>query len=171
MKKLITILFAAFSFCISASAQTNNSTANAGGPEFNFINGRVYDFGRRVINTKATYKFEFKNTGDQPLVITEMHSEKNEITSPPYKLLINWPKEPIKPGKKGVISVTVVTQDDIGSFQNEIYVTSNATRDNFPLLLVGGAVVPEKSQPDVEYKPLTAAGAALGAFMVNNIKK
>ncbi len=175
MKKLLKLLLVISSlFCVGASAQTTNPqtpAADSGGPEINFITKRVYDFERITVNSSATYHFQFRNTGNRPLLINEMHSAPNELSGPAHHLQITWPPKPVKPGKKGTIVVTVRAEDGAGSFRNEIYVTSNATEGDFPLLLVAGTIVPYSNVQEGPYKMETALGAAVGAFMVNNIKK
>lgn len=175
MKKIHTILSLLFFLCTHICGQTANpqkAINDTGGAEFTFITKRIYDFGAVVKNASASCQFQFTNTGNHPLTITEMHSSPREINSPDYTLQISYPRKPIKPGKKGIITVSFKAQDEIGSFRNELYVTSNATVDNYPLLLVAGAVVPEPNPHDPPYNPeSTILGAAVGAFMINNIKK
>jgi hypothetical protein len=169
MKKILAIL----SFLIFSANHTfaQDAIKETGGAEFNFNTSRIYDFGPLQKYSKATHNFEFKNTGSQPLIINAMQSQPNDIQGPEYTIKIKYPEKPVKPSKKGVISITINTLEVAGSFKNEIYVTSNVTADDFPLLLVGGAVVPAINKPDEAYKPLTSGGAAVGAFLLNNIKK
>ena len=126
------------------SEKPGQTITDSTGPQFNFFNkDRAHDFGSIMINGNAEYKFEFKNSGNQALLIKEMHSVVKGINTPPYKVLINYPKDPIKPGKKGIITALVVAQGNTGSFKCEVHVTSNATTANYPLLLLTGAIVPD----------------------------
>jgi len=167
---LFVSIAALLSFECYAQANAQKSATDTGGAEFTFLNSRVYDFDRIVVGDKATYTFHFRNTGGRPLVITEMNSQQNGEHDPAHQVKVTWPKSTIKPGKTGTIVVSVQAEDAAGSFRNQIYVTSNVTGTNYPLLLIGGAIVPEGMQPDNSYKPVTAAGAVIAAFMVNNIK-
>ena len=139
--------------------------------DFIFITKRFYDFERVAVNSSVSYQFQFRNTGNRPLVFSELHSAANELSGPFHSIHITWPNKTVKPGKKGIITVTVKTEDGAGSFRNEIYVNSNATNGDFPLLLVAGTVVPYSNVQEGPYKMETALGALIGAFMVNNIKK
>ena len=146
MKKTIKILFVISFFSVRIFAQTGNdqpvATDSNGSPlQFTF-HDNIYDFGGIEKYATASYKFQFKNSGSTPLVIADIHSSPNYAKGPEYKLQINWPKKPIKPGKKAVVTVTFISVADIGSFENDIYITSNATTPNYRLLKISGAVTP-----------------------------
>lgn len=153
MKQLLKLLFILLSIidCLRLYAQKGNSQTaiiDSNGPQFSFITSRIHDFGSVLLNSNTFYEFQFKNIGNEPLVITDMHEEKG-MRELSYKIQINYPKKPIKPGRRGSISIKFVAQDETGSFKKEIYVTSNATSNNYPLLLIFGAVVPEHQEgPD-----------------------
>jgi len=57
-----------------------------------------YDFGVITEGDIMSYTFDFTNTGDGDLLITDAHGQCS-CTVP------EWPKEPIKPGDKGEIKV------------------------------------------------------------------
>ncbi|MCD6011576.1 MAG: hypothetical protein K0Q79_1438 [Flavipsychrobacter sp.] len=149
MLRLVVLLL--LSFTLSPTYAQTDST----GPQFNFCNkDRVHDFGSILINGNAEYKFEFKNSGNQPLIIKEMRSVVRGINTPPYKVLINYPKGPVQPGKNGTITALVVAQANTGPFKCEVLVISNVTTPNYPLLLLTGAIVldhnnttPAKTEP------------------------
>jgi len=157
VKFLLLLFFTAGNLRGYAQQENIEATiANPGGPQFSFITKQVYDFGEITLHSNASYEFQFKNTGNQPLVITDMHGGAKGTNEPTCDIEIKYPKHPIKPGKKGNISIKLTAQDDIGSFDREIYVTSNATTGNFPLLQIKGAVIPpihdggRVLQPDVQ---------------------
>ena len=77
--------------------------------------------------------FEFTNTGDAPLIITNAKSSCG-CTVP------EWPKEPIAPGAKGVIGVKYAT-DRIGAFTKSITITSNAAGQPTKTLTIKGTVL------------------------------
>jgi hypothetical protein len=64
--------------------------------------------------------FEFTNTGVKPLVITSVKGTCG-CTAPEY------PKTPILPGEKGVITVTYTAKNKVGPQKPEITVTTNGT--------------------------------------------
>src|SRR5689334_22735780 len=104
MKKLFftlsTILTAAFAQAQEAPA---NNTANISLAEITFET-ELHDFGTIPNGGNGTYEFKFKNTGKEPLIITEAHGSCG-CTVPTY------PKNtPIAPGKSDVIKVTYDTK-------------------------------------------------------------
>ncbi|RWX01683.1 DUF1573 domain-containing protein [Flavobacterium cerinum] len=80
--------------------------------------------------------FEFKNTGDAPLIIKEVKSTCG-CTVP------SWPKDPIAPGKSGKIEVKY--NMGLGPIRKTITVQSNAV--NYP-----DGVVPLKLKGEVVKK-------------------
>jgi hypothetical protein len=90
MRKLLT-LFLAFVACTLC--------AFAAGPKIEFTE-TTYDFGTiKEENGAVTHVFEFKNTGDEKLVIISAIASCG-CTTPKY------PTEPIAPGATGKIKVT-----------------------------------------------------------------
>jgi Protein of unknown function (DUF1573) len=65
-------------------------------------------------------QFEFTNTGAKPLIITSAKGTCG-CTAPEY------PKTPIMPGEKGVITVTYTAKNKVGPQKPEITVTTNGT--------------------------------------------
>ena len=99
----------------------------------------VHDFGKfKEADGPVTYKFEFTNTGSQPLMIKQVQASCG-CTSPA------WSKEPVLPGKTGFISATYNPQSRPGPFSKTISVVTNATTPNKVLTIKG----------EVEAKPRT----------------
>lgn len=95
----------------------------------------THDF-KTVIEAKGEvkYDFEFKNTGDEDLVINNVRPSCG-CTTP------EWTKAPIKPGKKGNISVTYNPKGHAGNaFQKSITVTTNASENSVVLYIKGNVV-------------------------------
>lgn len=78
----------------------------------------MHDYGDIKKGSEGTYIFTFKNTGNIPLVLTNVRSSCG-CTTPA------WPKEPIVPGETGEIKVKYNT-NTLGSFHKTITVLSNA---------------------------------------------
>jgi len=104
-------------------------------------NDSLYDFGTIGKDEVSTYKFEFKNTGTAPLTISAATCDERRMN-------IQYPGKPVKPGKKGLITVRYVpaADDSPGSFKTDIYIASNATEAPYPFLHVSGAVMPTRSE-------------------------
>lgn len=147
---LITILFF-ITTSIAVFAQSGNdqpAIKDSGNTHLKFT-GRdnTYNFGRIELNGTADCRVQFTNSGNRPLVITGMRSVPKGINSPPYKVLMNYSKNPVKPGKKGLITITIKAQGDIGSFENDIYITSNDSSAGYPILHLAGAITPVVNEP------------------------
>ncbi|MGL4292119.1 MAG: DUF1573 domain-containing protein [Bacteroidales bacterium] len=100
----------------------------------------THDFGNFAEEKgKVTTEFEFTNTGNAPLLITRTAASCG-CTTPDY------PKEPIAPGKKGVIKVTYNAQGRPGVFQKTVYVFANTDPEKTTLIIKGNvtASVPKK---------------------------
>lgn len=89
----------------------------------------THDFGSIPQGTPATYEFVFKNTGKTPLIITNA-SASCGCTTP------DWTKEPIKPGKTGVVKATYNAASP-GPFTKSVTVVSNAKNSQVILYLKG----------------------------------
>jgi hypothetical protein len=77
-----------------------------------------HDYGTIQKGSDGTYVFTFKNTGNIPLVLSNVRSSCG-CTIP------TWPKEPIAPGKTGEIKVIYNTNIS-GGFQKSITINSNS---------------------------------------------
>ncbi len=75
-------------------------------PVIKFEN-EVHDFGKVNEGEILTYYFQFKNEGKSDLVISNARATCG-CTVP------QWPKEPIKPGDKGIIEVSFNTNGKSG---------------------------------------------------------
>jgi len=96
----------------------------------------VYNFGKLADGEKVEYSFRFKNTGENPLIISSA-SASCGCTVP------EKPEEPIKPGETGFIKVVFNSQGRIGDTHKEVNVISNAY-PAFPPLALRGEVVAAK---------------------------
>ena len=78
-----------------------------------------YDFGSLEEGPAAEHVFTFKNTGKEPLVIQRVQPSCG-CTTP------DWTKEPVAPGKTGMIKASYGTQGRPGHFEKTMTVVSNA---------------------------------------------
>jgi len=78
----------------------------------------IHDYGTIKKDSDGTWDFTFTNTGKIPLVLSNVQTSCG-CTTP------SWPREPIAPGKKGIIKVKYNTSST-GGFQKTITVYSNA---------------------------------------------
>lgn len=101
----------------------------------------THDYGTISQGADGNYEFKFKNTGKEPLVITNARASCG-CTTPV------WPKEPIKPGASGVIKVGYDTKR-VGAFTKTITISSNSKAPETMLTIKGivNAVQPEETFP------------------------
>jgi hypothetical protein len=111
---LTTTLF--FSF-FAAAAQ---ATVEENGPEITFEK-KNYDFGDIAQGDKVEHTFTFTNTGNEPLIITNV-----EVTCG-CTVPKGWPRDPVLPGGKGEITVSFSTVGKIGRQNKPIVIISNAS--------------------------------------------
>lgn len=132
MKKLIISTLIMFSGIMAVTAQeeikTNENSQDL--PEI-FFEQTTYNFGNIDYEGNGTCEFVFKNTGKEPLLLTNVKATCG-CTTP------TWPKEPIKKGESGTIVVKYNTKL-IGPFNKSIRVYSNA-KTNLITLKIQGAV-------------------------------
>ncbi|HXS36917.1 MAG TPA: DUF1573 domain-containing protein [Flavipsychrobacter sp.] len=99
-----------------------------------------HDFGTVPEGPAAQYDFKFKNTGNEPIILQKVQPSCG-CTTPSYS------KDPILPGKEGIIKVSYNTQGRPNAFTKTITVVSNAgTR----VLTIKGTVekAPTSSVPE-----------------------
>ena len=125
MKKLLILCAVVLGFTFAAKAQDNQK------PEFKF-NEEKHDFGKITQGKPVTTVFEFTNTGEQPLILTNV--------APTCGCTIaDFTKTPVKKGEKGTIKITY-NAAVIAPFNKSITVTSNAATPTKYLVIVGEVV-------------------------------
>ncbi len=120
MKKLVggLLLFGAFAF---SSAQTIT------------FEKTTIDYGTVKANSDGNKVFTFTNTGDKPLIISNVQPGCGCTAS-------DWTKEPILPGKKGEVKVHYNTAN-LNAFKKTIDVFSNDPANGRIVLYIQGTVV------------------------------
>lgn len=78
-----------------------------------------HDFGDLEQGAKVEYVFKFKNTGTEPLVLTEVLTTCG-CTAP------KWNKEPVAPGATGEIKIMFNSEGKMGRQNKTITVVSNS---------------------------------------------
>lgn len=146
MKRVILSLSIVLFAFVTLQAQTAAQPAVAVNPNAPVITFSkiVHDYGTIFKGGDGNCEFEFKNTGVEPLILSNCQSSCG-CTVP------DWPKEPILKGKSAVIKVKYATER-LGAINKTITVTSNASNSPIVLKIIGtviekteGAAVPEKS--------------------------
>jgi len=99
----------------------------------------THDFGTLQEGDPAEAEFLFTNTGKKPLIIQNVQPGCGCTT--PF-----WSKDPVAPGKTGVIKAAYGTKGRVGAFNKNITVTSTAGTN---VIYIKGTVekAPEGSVP------------------------
>lgn len=151
MKNISIVIFTAFALmaCSNNAQQTEESIARQSAiedssplveaatsepieenaPTIEFVND-IYEFGVVKEGEEVKHVYEFKNTGESPLIIANV-SASCGCTTPEYS------QQPINPGEKGSITVVFDSQNQVGKQQKIITVLSNAEPSRTILQLKG----------------------------------
>jgi len=130
MKKIILFLSITIMAITSGFSQSTSSKEqnNKKSTEITFVK-TTHDFGTIKFAGNGTYKFVFKNTGKEALIIERVKSTCG-CTIP------NWTREPIKKGEKGNIEVKYNT-NIAGNFSKTVTVYSSAKNSPVKLTIKG----------------------------------
>ena len=111
---------------------------NGGSAAFTFTNngGQVWDFGTIQQGDSPEFTFTFKNTGNEPMIISNAKGSCG-CTVP------QWPKEPIAPGETGEINVKFNSKNKKGSQNKTVTLTANTTPPTTKLRVTGQIEVAE----------------------------
>ena len=77
-----------------------------------------YDYGILIKGEDGTSRYSFENSGNIPLIISDVHAACG-CTTP------TWPHQPIMPGKSGEIRIVYDTER-LGEFMKTVTIYSNA---------------------------------------------
>ncbi len=149
MKKIIFALTAAIITSFAVKAQTTTTTPPAPNPNAAEIKfeSLVHDYGVLQKGADGNCEFKFTNVGKEPLILSN-------VTTSCGCTVPSWNKEPILPGKSGVIKVNYTKTNIVGTISKQITVTSNAATPTVVLSIKGSVVdntvtTPEKQTNEV----------------------
>jgi hypothetical protein len=113
MKKIFLLMVMALTvFAVQAQTEKKGAVIE--------FNEKSIDFGDITQGDKVEHTFEFTNTCDTPLVISNV-AVTCGCTAP------NWPKNPIAPGSKGELKVVFNSTGKMGKQNSVVRVYSNAS--------------------------------------------
>lgn len=138
MKKYF-FLFVLLGFAAQGFAQANSS-AKANGPVITF-DKKVHDFGDISQGDKVEVTFYFTNTGNEPLIITNVQVTCG-CTTPK-----GWPRDPIAPGGKGELTVAFNSAGKMGKQNKVVTIVSNASNADGSQISFTANVLEKKVQP------------------------
>ncbi|MBT8256736.1 MAG: DUF1573 domain-containing protein [Bacteroidia bacterium] len=130
MKKIILVaVIALISFAANAQAKINFKV-------------ETIDYGKIEKGSDGVRSFEFTNTGDAPLIISDVKSSCG--CTVPEK-----PKDPVAPGASSVIKVKYDT-NRVGPIRKTVTVYSNATEPIKALKIKGEVLAPSNNKSVLE---------------------
>ena len=96
-----------------------------------------HNFGTLLQGEVVTYSFHFINTGNMPLIISDVSSSCGCTVG-------DFPREPIAPGKDGVIKVTYDSKGHHGVQSRHLTVMSNTNPAKHILRIKGTVQTPDQ---------------------------
>lgn len=120
MKKNV-LLFAVCLMSLAAYSQ-EIAKAKVSGPVIAWVES-TYDFGDIQQGDKVEHTYTFKNSGNEPLIITNVQVTCG-CTTPK-----GFPKDPIPPGESGQITVAFNSTGKVGKQNKVVTVVSNSVGD------------------------------------------
>lgn len=139
---LIAFLFLLVSFS-SRDIQIQNDDPSAPVMQFDSIE---YDFGTVVQGVSIKHDFKFTNTGKSPLIIMSVYTNTGAAVA-------DWPKEPVPPGRSGIIRYTFNTTGKMGQQKKGITIQSNSRGGDIVLYCSGKVEAPATESIPSKEKP------------------
>lgn len=117
MKKIFVFTLGLF-MCASLSLVAQDAE-KASGPVITFSE-ETFDFGDIKQGDKVEHTFDFKNTGTEPLILSNVLTTCGCTAT-------DWPRDPVAPGKGGSITVKFNSAGKMGKQNKVVTVVSNAS--------------------------------------------
>ena len=130
MKKIIALLI------FISTASFAQEEANMPGPVITFEESE-HDFGDIYQGDKVEYVFNFENTGDSPLIITNVQTTCGCTAT-------NWGREPILPSAKSSIKVSFNSAGKMARNNKVITIISNSVAPLNQIKIVANVLPPKK---------------------------
>lgn len=132
MKKIAVILFLFCFVSLTIMAQKQQKNQN----DSIIFTELIHDYGTIDVGSPGHCEFKFTNKMKTPLVISNVKPSCGCTVA-------DWTKEPILPGKTGVIKLNYNTKIP-GSFNKTITVNSNAKNATVVLQIKGNVTIPKQ---------------------------
>lgn len=132
MKKTLLFIIALFAV---TTVFAQEKAVDKNGPVMTFEKAS-HDFGDIRQGDKVQHTFTFENTGNEPLIITNVQVTCG-CTAP------QWPRDPIAPGQTGEIVIQFNSAGKIGRQHKVITVVSNAVETKNQIVITTN-ILPKK---------------------------
>lgn len=127
MKTFISYSFALLISLVALAQDQPVFEEPANGAKISFEEAN-YDFGDIQQGDVVEHVFAFENTGNEPLVISDVRTTCG-CTAP------SWPREPIPPGEEGELTVRFNSRGKIGVQNKVVTVLSNAVNNRARVMI------------------------------------
>lgn len=119
-------------------------TAPAGPTTVMAFDETTFDFGSVQEGEKVSHTYKFKNTGEEPLILSDAKGSCG-CTVP------KWPREPIAPGAEAQITVEFNSKNKKGKRNQKVTITANTDPPQTFIYLTGEVIGGEDSgQPSIQ---------------------
>lgn len=138
MKKILSLLvLSVFVYFTGSFAQQKNANIS--------FSSSIHDFGE-IEEAKGivSYKFEFTNTGSEPLIVQRVTASCG-CTTP------SWTREPVMPGEKGFVNAAFNPKNRSGKFDKSITVQTNSSNPT-TVLRIKGIIKPKPLSIEDQYR-------------------
>lgn len=122
---------------IVKNTQTAGDNNSSGSEPKMFFEETIHDFGDIIYGERVIYGFKFTNIGGSDLVITRVNSSCGCTVG-------DFPKQPIKPGKTGIIEVTFDSKGRRGMQNKTVTILANTQPNKTTLRIKGKVIEPER---------------------------
>lgn len=100
---------------------------------------KSFDFGEIRQGDRVEHTFEFENTGNEPLILSDVRTTCG-CTAP------EWPREPVAPGEKASVKVLFNSTGKIGVQNKVITVMSNAVNSPARVKIVTNVLIKDTQE-------------------------
>ena len=101
---------------------------------------KTHDFGEIFQGDKVEHTFHFTNTGNEPLIITNVQVSCG-CTTPK-----GWPRDPIPPGQSGEITVSFNSAGKMGMQHKPVTLVTNAVNTESSQISFTTKILEKKNQ-------------------------
>ncbi len=138
------VLASLFILCIGFGvlAQSTEEETSDSGAKITFKE-TVHEFGEINQGDVVTHVFEYENTGNEPLIISNVRTSCG-CTAP------NWSREPLAPGELGELTIRFNSRGKSGMQNKIITITSNAQNSQERVRITGNVLRPAPAETDTE---------------------
>jgi hypothetical protein len=138
MKKYL-ILVCILGFAATSFGQDANPAKQKDGAVITF-DKKTHDFGNIFQGDKVEHTFYFTNTGNEPLIITNVEVSCG-CTTPK-----GWPRDPIPPGANGEITVSFNSAGKSGIQNKPVKLVTNAINPDGNVISFTTTILDKKPQ-------------------------